>query len=256
MSAGTEPRIRCTEIRDALASSDGNEVYFNFSGWAKTLAPFWERAIVKIAEKTGFYQQKVPKYLDVARSSFELMDGWRSDKVKKVKARRSEIDSAISYIRNGAALTGVSDLAFSPICRNAASALRACLNLASGSYSDAQLPGVVAQEIYSIAAVKTLFPVDDSNLIGYLPSNVTIHGGNNPNDLDNYHLMFQLAAEQLDLSLQVEAMNNEAEMIWINFESPMPWIIPDAIWTEKTDGLSHKLYCANMAAFHDKSNDL
>lgn len=252
MSAATLPIIKCTEIRNALASRDRNEVYFHFSDWVKTLVPFWEKAIGQIAENTGFYQEKAVRYQEVARSSFELMDGWRSGQVKMVKARRSEIDSAISYIRNGAALSAVSDIAYAPVCRNAASALRACLNLASESYSDAQLPGVVAQQIYAIAQVKTLFPVEDSNLIGYLPAQMTIHGGDDPNSLDNYHLMFQIAAEHLELSEQVGAMNEEAALIWNNFESPMAWIVPDAIWTAQTDALSSKLYYANRAAFFAK----
>jgi hypothetical protein len=249
MSEDTAAIIKCTEIRASLASRDGNEVYFHFSNWVKTLLPFWLQAIDQIAEDTHFYQEKASKHAEVAKSAFALMDGWRSGQVKLVKARRSEIDSAISYIRNGAALSAVSDIAFAPVCRNAASALRACLGLASGSYADAQLPGVVAQQIYAIAAVKTLFPVEDSDLIGYLPRTVTIHGSNDPNDLDNYHLMFQLAAERLDLAMQVKAMNEEAALIWSSFESPIPWVVPEAVWTEKTDALSSKLYYANKAAF-------
>lgn len=252
MSRTNLPIIKCTEIRSTLASRDLNEVYFHFSNWVRTLIPFWEKAIVQIAENTGFYKEKAVMYQEVIVSSFELMDGWRSGQVKMVKARRREIDSAISYMRNGAMLSAVSDIAYAPVCRNAASALRACLSLASGSYSDVQLPGVVAQEIYSIAAVKTLFPVDDSNLIGYLPANMTIHGGDDPNTLDNYHVMFEIAAEHLDLSAQVRAMNAEAALIWNNFESPAAWIIPDAIWTEKTDALSSKLYYENQAAFFTK----
>lgn len=255
MNAATAPIIKCTEIRDILASRDSNEVYFDFSNWAKTLLPFWEKAILQIAENTGFYQEKNTWYLDIAKNSFELMDGWRSGNVKIVKIRRSEIDGSISYMRNGAVLTNVSSLVFSPICRNAASALRACLNLASGSYSDEQLPGVVAQQIYCLAAVRTLFPVEDSNLIGYLPHNVTIHGGNDPKDLDNYHLMFQIAAERLDLSVQVKAMNEEAAMIWKDFKQPSAWEIPDLIWTEKTDSLSTQLYYANRAAFYAQGGE-
>ncbi len=255
MSEDTAPIIKCTEIRDSLASRDCNEVYLHFSNWVKTLLPFWLKAIDQIAENTHFYQEKAVKHGEVAKSSFVLMDGWRSGQVKMIKTRRSEIDSAISYIRNGAALSAVSDIAYAPVCRNAASALRACLSLASGSYSDGQLPGVVAQQIYSIAAVKTLFPVEDSDLIGYLPRTVTVHGGNDPNDLDNYHLMFQIAAERLDLSMQVKAMNEEAALIWNSFQSPMPWVIPEAVWTEKTDALSSKLYYTNKAAFFAKRED-
>ena len=255
MSEGTAPIIKCTEIRNVLASRDRNEVYFHFSNWAKTLLPFWQKAIGQIAENTHFYQEKAVKHAEVAKHSFALMDGWRAGQFKVIKTRRSEIDSAISYIRNGAALSAVSDIAYAPVCRNAASALRACLGLASGSYSDAQLPGVVAQQIYSIAAAKTLFPVEDSDLIGYLPRTVTIHGGNDPNDLDNYHLMFQIAAERLDLSMQVKAMNDEAALIWNSFESPVTWVIPDAVWTDKTDALSRKLYYANKAAFFNDRED-
>jgi hypothetical protein len=254
MNGHTKPIIKCTEIRDILREKDSDEVYFHYSNWAKTLVPFWQNAILQIAEQTAFNQKNVPKHLAVSKSAFELMDAWRSGSIKIVKTRRSEIDSAISYMRNGALVGNVSALVFSPICRNAAGALRGCLQLASGSYSNEQLSTVVAQNIYSIAAVRTLFPVEDSNLISYLPANVTIHGSNNPDDLDNYHLMFEIAAARLDLSQQVISMNKEAAIIWQNFEQPAEWEIPAMIWTEKSDSLSSKLYYTNMAQFHAQGN--
>lgn len=250
MIVATQPLVKCTEIRDQLASKDPDEVYFQYSKWTKTLSFFWEKAILEIAERSGFNQQNVAKHLEVSKTAFEWMDSWRSGQTKIVKTRRKEIDSAISYIRNGALIKNISDQVFSPVCRNAASALRGCLQLASESYSNTQLPTVVAQEIYSIAAVRTLFPIDTSNLISYLPRMVTIHGGNNPDDLDNYHLMFAIAAENMDIGPQVAAMNREAAGIWKNFGQAADWEIPHFIWTETTDSLSAKLYYSNMASFY------
>ena len=133
MIANTQPIIKCTAIRDHLALQDPDNAYFQYSKWAKTLLVFWERAISVISERSGFNQQNLAKHLEVSKNAFELMDSWRSGETKIVKTRRREIDSAISYIRNGALTKNVSDQVFSPVCRNATSALRACLQLASGS---------------------------------------------------------------------------------------------------------------------------
>ena len=63
------------------------------------------------------------------------------------KARRREIDSVISFIRNAALTTKVSKYAFAPVCRNLAGILHGALYISIFGYSDEQLPEVLAHDI-------------------------------------------------------------------------------------------------------------
>lgn len=48
MAASLSPKIKCSEIRDILATKTPNEIWLPYFEWVKTLLPFWENAIVHI----------------------------------------------------------------------------------------------------------------------------------------------------------------------------------------------------------------
>ena len=123
--------IKCTQIRDALRNKREEIIWEIYPAWAKTLVPFWIRAIERIAELIDFAPEKAAKHIAVAKNAFERMDDWHYKRIKYVKARRSEIDSAISFIRNHALDTAVAPYLFAPISRNAAGVLRGYLWLST-----------------------------------------------------------------------------------------------------------------------------
>jgi hypothetical protein len=47
MSEGTLPLTKCKEIRNSLASPNGNDVHFHISNWVTTLLRFWLKLMIK-----------------------------------------------------------------------------------------------------------------------------------------------------------------------------------------------------------------
>ena len=180
--------IKLTEIRTIFEKEKTDDLFLQYFEWVKTLIPFWRQAVTRIAERNGTAEEKRDKHLHVIDNSLELMYSWRFKKIKYVNLRRKEIDSAISFIRNGAITAKVSNYAFAPVCRNLAGILRGFLYISTFGYSDEQLPTVLAQDVYDIALCHTLFPFDTSDFVYYLPREKSIHT-EDPADLDNWHLM-------------------------------------------------------------------
>jgi hypothetical protein len=192
MEIDLKPKIILSEIRDALSQKPMDDIWNSYLLWVKTLPPFWERATIEFADLAGDSEERKEKLLKSVFGSFEYMDDWRFQRIKHVKARRDEIDSAISYIRNSALKNVISDRLAAPVARNLASVLRGCLHIATNGYRDEQMPGVIAQDIYGIAACRIFLPYDKSDFVRFIPSDLSIHaiGG----DLDNYHIMLESAA--------------------------------------------------------------
>src|SRR6476620_9785000 len=147
-----------TEIASALASWSPDRVWEVFLGHGRTLQAFWSRATIVFAGRSELPADKRDRHLAAVASAFDRMDDWRSKRVKYVRARRDEIDSAISFIQNRALDRAIATLRVAPAARNAAGALRALLTTACHGYRDDQMPELVAGMLYDVAAVRTLFP--------------------------------------------------------------------------------------------------
>ena len=132
------------EVRDVLRKEEPNELFNLHHAWVSTLIPFWRQAVIRIAELTDTPTDRRDKHLRVIEQSMTLMSAWRFKQITYIKARRREIDSAISFIRNAALTTKVSKYAFAPVCRNLAGILRGALYISTFGYSDEQVPEVLA----------------------------------------------------------------------------------------------------------------
>ncbi|MFR8441785.1 MAG: hypothetical protein ACLVCW_08670, partial [Campylobacter sp.] len=119
--------IKLTQMRAAFEKEEPNALYLSYLGWVKTLIPFWRQAAARIVELNGTADEKRDKHLRSIDNSLQLMQAWRFKKIKYVQARRKEIDSAISFIRNGALTQQACRYAFAPVCRNLAGILRSFL---------------------------------------------------------------------------------------------------------------------------------
>lgn len=247
MAAHT-PLIRCSEIRDELAQRDPHQVWSQYLGQIATLQAFWRTATNLWAQRVELPPAKLSAHIAAVDSAVELMDGWRMKRITYVKARRNEIDSAIGFLRNRALDRTIGSLALAPVARNVAGELRACLYIATGSYSDDQFPTVVAQSVYGLAFVRTLFPVDTSNLAAYMPAGLSIHaqGG----ELDNFHVMLQAGAVALGLEEALAGVNGEAARIWRGFDHPAPFELDPSLWTVGGGEWSADLHHRQVRAFH------
>lgn len=240
--------IKLTQMRAAFEKEEPDALYLSYLEWVKTLIPFWRQAAARIAELSGTADEKRDKHLRSIDNSLQLLQAWRFKKIKYVQARRKEIDSAISFIRNGALTQQACRYAFAPVCRNLASILRSFLYVSTFGYSDEQLPTVFAQKIYGIALCHTLFPFDTGDFVYYLPREKSIHT-QDPADLDNWHLMMSEAGKALNIAELIEEINNQARKIYENYKTPFEWKYDEGVWDLEFENVSRKLHYAGLRAF-------
>ena len=240
--------IKLTQMRAAFEKEEPDALYLSYLGWVKTLIPFWRQAVARIAELSGTTDEKRDKHLRSIDNSLQLLQAWRFKKMKYVQARTREIDSAISFIRNGALTQQVCRYAFAPVCRNLASILRSFLYVSTFGYSDEQLPTVFAQDIYGIALCHTLFPFDTADFVYYLPREKSIHT-DDPADLDNWHLMMSEAGKALNIAELTKEVNNQVRKIYENYKTPFEWKYDEGIWNLEFENISKRLHYAGLRAF-------
>jgi len=232
------------EVRDVLRKEEPNELFNLHHAWVSTLIPFWRQAVIRIAELTDTPTDRRDKHLRVIEQSMTLMSAWRFKQITYIKARRREIDSAISFIRNAALTTKVSKYAFAPVCRNLAGILRGALYISTFGYSDEQVPEVLAHHIYDLATCHTLFPFDTSDFVCFLS------GEGSPGE--NWHIMMDRAGEVLDIRPLIEAVDQQASLIWDSYSAPFAWGYDEAVWTREIPPLSKDLHYIAQRAFYQR----
>ena len=239
-----------TEVRDALQKEYTQELVKLHHAWVSTLIPFWRQAVIRIAELTGTPTDRRDKHLRAIEQSMTLLPAWRSKQITYVKARRREIDSAISFIRNAALTNPVSKYAFAPVCRNLTGILRVALHISTFGYSDKQLPDVLAHGIYDIATCHTLFPFDTSDFVCFLSGEGSTQTDRSTGE--NWHLMMNRAGEILGIRPLIEAVDQQASLIWESYSAPFAWVYDEAIWTREVPSLFKELYYIAQRAFHQR----
>ena len=232
------------EVRDVLRKEEPNELFNLHHAWVSTLIPFWRQAVIRIAELTDTPTDRRDKHLRVIEQSMTLMSAWRFKQITYIKARRREIDSAISFIRNAALTTKVSKYAFAPVCRNLAGILRGALYISTFGYTDEQVPEVLAHHIYDLATCHTLFPFDTSDFVCFLS------GEGTPGE--NWHIMMDRAGEVLDIRPLIEAVDQQASLIWDSYSVPFAWGYDEAVWTREIPPLSKDLHYIAQRAFYQR----
>ena len=240
--AANRMTVTRNEIASALASWPPDRLWEVFLGHGRTLQPFWSRATSLFAARSGLAAEKRDRHLGAVASAFDRMDDWRSKRVKYIRARRDEIDSAISFIRNRALDRTIASLRVAPAARNAAGALRGLLTTACHGYRDDQMPELVAAMLYDLAAVRTLFPISFDTLFGF----------NFPNQLGLDPLAERLrgAANEWGLREEVPALTDDVARLWADIASPRPWELPESVWSEEADALNARAHFAAVKAFH------
>ena len=239
-----------TEVRDALQKEDPHELFKLHHAWVSTLIPFWRQAVIRIAELTGTPTDRRDKHLRAIEQSITLLPAWRSKQITYVKARRREIDSAISFIRNAALTNPVSKYAFAPVCRNLTGILRVALHISTFGYSDEQLPDVLAHDIYNLATCHTLFPFDTSDFVCFLSGKGSPQTDGSTGE--NWHLMMDSAGEVLGIRPLIESIDQQARLIWDSYSAPFAWVYDEAVWAREIPNLSMELHYIAQRAFHQR----
>lgn len=164
--------------------------------------------------------------------------------MKYVKARRNEIDAAISFLRNKAIEKPICRLRVAPTARNAAGPLRVSLYVATRSYSDEQIPECLSGILFDIAAVRTSFPFDVNNLVGYHP------GHDVPPPYDPHVMMLERAAKDLGIEDAVNRLLQEVDRMWQTFDVPAPLTFSEDYWRAEADGADARLHYQAISNFH------
>ena len=239
------------EMRVALTGRPPEDVWRPMVGWTATLRPFWLEAIERFAVVAAIPDERHDRYRTAAETAVERMDDWWHGRIKLVKARRQEIDGAISFIRNTALRDELRLLIQAPLARHVAGALRSCLHVATGNYSAAQAPGIAAGLVYTWAECRTLFPGDSSVLLQHVPPDQLADGpGNSSERFDRHDLVYAEAADRFGLRDAADAVYAEAAVIWDSFDTPLPWDPPADLWDRTYDGTYHDMYYDDLRAFH------
>jgi hypothetical protein len=242
-------------MRRELAERPPEDVWRAVLGWTTTLEPFWSEAIRRFAPVAGLPDDKRDRHLATAEGAFEKMDGWHSGRLKLVKARRQEIDSAISFVWNTALRRELQGLVQAPVARHVGPALRQCLTVSAGGYRPDQLAALAAGLVYTWAECRTLFPGDSNVLLQHIPPEErhVEPGPAGPDHADEHHLLYGTPADRFGLREAADRVCAEAWWIWERFDEPAPWDLPDDLWTRRDDGLYHDMHYADQRAFHERN---
>jgi hypothetical protein len=232
------------DITKALADKSPAELWAAMVAHTRTLETFWVSAVGIFADRTSLPVAKRDEYIVVINKTFDTIVQWRSGTAKYVKARRNEIDSAISFLRNKAIELPNRRLRYAPASRNAAGALRVCLTTSAHGYDDKHLPELVAGIVYDVAAVRTLFPFYFGNLMIFPP------GENGKSNGDVLDVALQYAGREFGIMHSVNALISEAERIWDTFDMPSPLVFPEGYWVAEGDDADVRLRSAAIATFH------
>jgi hypothetical protein len=238
--------VKCSYIMNYIEDKNMDEVFDIYFEWVKTLSPFWVKSVTLISNILSLDKTKTEKYIQPINTAFDLMKKWRYNEIKYVQNRRREIDSAISFIRNNALNNKISMYWFAPICRNVASILRGCLYISTHGYSDDQIPEVIAIALYKMAAIRMFFQFDKTDFVYLLPSHASIR-----NNIDNIHLMHEIAGKRFGIEKQIKLLNEMANKIWEERLNPLELIIPEEIWTTEIKNISKEFYYGNIKSFYD-----
>ena len=118
------------------------------------------------------------------------------------------------------------------------------------SYSDEQVPEMLACDIYELATCHTLFPFDTSDFVFFLSSEGPTQTDRSPGEI--WPLMMNRAGEVLGIRPLIEAVDQQVNLIWDNYSTPFAWGDDEAVWTQEIPPLSKYLYYITLRAFHQR----
>jgi hypothetical protein len=232
-------------IEATLARKQASELWQLIHGQVGSIFPFWIACIEHFSSLTGLDIEKKSSYLKTAKGAFALMDDWRFERTKFVKARRNEIDSAISFVRNAALRHPIASLRAAASARNAAAALRLTLNVSCNGYRDDQLPELLSTVIFDIAAVRVQFPFDFGTLACFHPGYAADTQGHDP-----FLLMLEKAANKTGRTKELFELFTQVEHIYSSLENPLE--ISSTSWFTAIDDSNAHLHYAAQNAFHSR----
>jgi hypothetical protein len=179
------------------------------------------------------------------------MDAWHFQKIKYVKARRNEIESSISYIRNSALDKRVASLRIAGVARNFASYLRATMRVCDQKYKPPfeHLSRSFVWNTYDLAVVSELFPIDTTNLF-YIYLEDFVPSASEKDSIDRPQIMFNRVSIKYGFEEEASKINKALDNLWRQRDS-LEIYVPDAFaWNEEWGDVNSNLHYSFQNKFH------
>lgn len=239
---------KLSDIQRQLASMEPATAWGKYLVVVAASLPFWQQAIEEMAALTKLPADKAEQHRAVAQDSFALLHNWYFEQTPYVKARRNEIDSAISFIRNSALRHEVATVPAAASARNLAGVLRILLYLSVRDYHPQQYPQLMASGLHGLAAAKSVFPVDLSDLVSQFarPNESPI------DNIDHLTDIVQRGASHYHFEEAVDRLKDTLEELWANFDKPEPWNLPVAAWEPQKNSLLVTVHNQAVQDFHNR----
>ena len=210
---------------------------------ARALHPFWERAVTELGTRRGTDPAKLATLQDLVAVAFDRQTQWLQEGPPKAKARRAELDRAVSFLRTDQPQGHLPDLRHPGVYLEALAVLRPTLAMAAGG--SPALPASLSSQVYDLARVQTLAGWDWREIVQAAPAL--------PDEIalpwDRWHLRWaRLARAQQrdevrlasDLAGRLAAVNATAAALWENLSTPegrrsLPaWLPPETFWEPRS----------------------
>lgn len=243
--------MKLSELKKEVESLSYDEIFFLQINQMNAYLPLFERFINTFSDKTKIDENKRAKYLKPLPMILEYMDSWHFQKIKYVKARRNEIESSISFIRNSALDKRVSSLRIAGVARNLASYLRSTMRVCGQEYKPSfeQLSTSFVRATFNLSVVTELFPIDATNIFyiyleDFKPSRSEIES------VDSAQIMFELVSNKYGFSEEVDKINETLKNIWTQRESLRIYEPDESAWCEDWGDVNNSLHYSFQRAFH------
>lgn len=245
--------VKLSQIEASLKAMDDTRRWETYIGWLRGFEPFIDKAILEMAAHAGSSSPKIATHRETMAACFTLLDDWYHGRKPPVKARRKEIDSAISFLRNTALQAGVRTMPGAACVRNLAGVLRSAVYLSIHDYQQKDYPSVMTNSFFNMAATRSAFPADTSDFVQFLRPDenivaVMLNGRPIKANIDNLQVMAKRGCERLGIPEVYERLQAEIQHMQANLSTPTPWQPPDNLWRIKESSILSDIH---YKALHD-----
>ncbi len=234
-------------MQQALTATDSTTTWAQYTGVLRTFEPFWQQSIEHLGNLIETPKQQVQDHRTAASTAFDLFGDWYLQRAPIVKARRNDIDGAISFIRNSALRTEVSHRTGAAMSRNLAAVLRPALTMATHGYNTQVYPRTMTGGLLTLAAVKSQFPVSISDLV----EQFSVPNQSPLDDIDQLWEILRRAAAHYGLEKNLEFLEQTLIALWQQLAQPQQWEAPSEVWAAHSNSLFMKAHTDSVRAFKD-----
>lgn len=236
--------IPLAQLQARFAAMDRDELFRIRRLWAARYLPIWFAVYPEIADAAGWDEKKRAKHTDAMTHALDRIEGWWNGE-KLVKARRDEIESAVSVVTHFG-MQYCPRAPWLPQARNAALTMRKLLAFIydrNSEFCNEQS----AHEVYNWAELEAWWPADSASMFGSLVTGTKL-------DYDDATLMtYTVGAERAGLAEEGRAVIDAVHRIVDTLgEDPGPFPVEELAKRSPGSDLFHRQREQGYRDFHGK----